>query len=197
MSAAHDQSACQRFDRWLSAYVDAELDAVHCLEVEDHLEGCEGCREHVAHLERTRESLKRMVKVSAPSSLRARLGKSLAEELARPESDVEDEPLSSREPQTGSVRPVAPPPPPGGLSQLRFIVPLAAAALLPICLPAYMVFYAWWQSWPPTSPVFRWAVEHELVPTLRHVTLLASLVCWSWPIVAWSVAAGTRAGAAE
>ena len=38
MSAARDTQACQRLDRWLSAYVDGELDVVHCLDVEDHIE---------------------------------------------------------------------------------------------------------------------------------------------------------------
>src|SRR5690349_3150606 len=29
----------------------------------------------------------------------------------------------------------------------RGFVPLAVILLVPICLPAYVVFYAWWQSW--------------------------------------------------
>ena len=72
MSAAPDTSVCQRYERWITAYLDGELDAVHCLEVEDHLETCEVCLEHVQHLQRTRSSLRRMVKTAAPSSLRER-----------------------------------------------------------------------------------------------------------------------------
>src|SRR5688572_18189626 len=29
--------------------------------------------------------------------------------------------------------------------------PLAVLMLVPICLPAYVVFFAWWQAWPAGS----------------------------------------------
>jgi DNA-binding beta-propeller fold protein YncE/ABC-type Fe3+ transport system permease subunit len=78
----------------------------------------------------------------------------------------------------------------------RRFAPLAAACVLPVCLPAYLVFYAWWQSWPADSALYRWAVGAGLVRDLRLLTLLLSLVCWSWPIVAWSTA-GLAAGDAR
>ena len=31
MIAAHDTRVCERFERWLTAYVDAELDAAVCV----------------------------------------------------------------------------------------------------------------------------------------------------------------------
>lgn len=65
---------------------------------------------------------------------------------------------------------------------------LASLLLVPICLPAYVVFFAWWQAWPADSWLFRWALEHQQVQTVRHATLLAGLLCWSWPIVSWCVA---------
>ena len=36
------------------------------------------------------------------------------------------------------------------LSRRGFLA-VAALMLAPICLPAYVVFYAWWQSWPADS----------------------------------------------
>ncbi|MHC4991433.1 MAG: SMP-30/gluconolactonase/LRE family protein [Planctomycetota bacterium] len=72
----------------------------------------------------------------------------------------------------------------------RGFVPLAVACLLPICLPAYLVFYAWWQAWPADSMLYQWAVTHELIRPVRLATLFLSLSCWSWPIVAWCVSGG-------
>lgn len=79
----------------------------------------------------------------------------------------------------------------------RGFLPLAVLMLVPICLPAYVVFYAWWQSWPAESAVFRWAVAHEQIHNLRLMTLYIGLLCWSWPIVAWCVAASTAATPAQ
>jgi len=72
----------------------------------------------------------------------------------------------------------------------RGFVPVAALMLVPICLPAYLVFYAWWQSWPAESALFDWAVRQgpEMIGWLRRGTLLIALWCWSWPLVAWAVA---------
>ena len=48
MTAARDTKECLRLERWITAYVDDQLDAVHILEVEEHLGACEGCREQNA-----------------------------------------------------------------------------------------------------------------------------------------------------
>lgn len=133
MSALRADSACRRFDRWLTAYVDDELDAVHCLELEDHLTGCSGCAETVAMLMATRASLRACVPAEAPSSLRARVQATLREELALEEGpELEEHAPASEHPPTsedgvgGSVRPVESPAP--RLVKLRHIVPFAAAA---------------------------------------------------------------------
>jgi DNA-binding beta-propeller fold protein YncE/ABC-type Fe3+ transport system permease subunit len=66
---------------------------------------------------------------------------------------------------------------------------LATAMLFPICLPAYVVYYCWWQTWPPGSPLFDWAAAHpDAMLLLREATLVLGLACWSWPLVAWCVA---------
>lgn len=133
MSAA--KAVCCRFDRWLTAYVDEELDAVHALEVEEHLGSCSPCNELVSSLRATRGSLQRACKLPCPSSLRERIQRSVeAERLydqahrkdsleASVRSEGEEEPASQLEPGA-SVRPAAE----GSLGKLRFVVPLAAAA---------------------------------------------------------------------
>ncbi|MDY7108229.1 MAG: SMP-30/gluconolactonase/LRE family protein [Planctomycetota bacterium] len=96
----------------------------------------------------------------------------------------------------------------------RGFIPLAALMLLPICLPAYVVFYTWWQAFPPGSAVFDfaeslntiasgagrvWSTAFDRPPpplfgdfsgivVLRRGVLLLGLLCWSWPLVAWCVA---------
>ncbi|MCH8006858.1 MAG: SMP-30/gluconolactonase/LRE family protein [Planctomycetes bacterium] len=74
----------------------------------------------------------------------------------------------------------------------RWYPALAALMLAPICLPAYVIFYAWWQSWPADSALFRWAVETDL-QTAKRLTLLLGFLCWSWPLVAWCVAGSAAA----
>ncbi len=79
----------------------------------------------------------------------------------------------------------------------RGFVPIATLLLVPICLPAYIVFFAWWQAWPADTWLFRWAIEHGQVRNLRHATLLVGFLCWSWPIVAWCVAGSVAARPAQ
>ena len=66
-------------------------------------------------------------------------------------------------------------------------IPLAALSLVPIVLPSYIVYYAWWQSWPIDTAFHRWVIEHHGMQTARHATLFLGLVCWSWPLVALCV----------
>jgi DNA-binding beta-propeller fold protein YncE/ABC-type Fe3+ transport system permease subunit len=74
---------------------------------------------------------------------------------------------------------------------------LAVLTILPICMPAYVVFYTWWQAWPAGSALGAWVIRHDLVPFMRSVTLVVALACWSWPLVAWCVAALPSAGSAR
>jgi anti-sigma factor RsiW len=137
MSAAREAAECTRLDCWLTAYVDVELDAAHCLEVEQHLAGCSTCVERVAALRATRVSLRRTCKLSASSSLRDRIGRSL--ELGRhgelpAEAPQLDQPAAAPAPlapaaATPSARDLQ-------LMKLRFLVPLAAAATFAIIFGA-------------------------------------------------------------
>lgn len=77
----------------------------------------------------------------------------------------------------------------GSLLNRRGFVPVAAFALVPLCLPAYVVFYAWWQSWPAGTALHRWVIEHQAMQRARDTTLLLGMLCWSWPLVTLCVAA--------
>ena len=127
MSAAAERGECQRLDRWLSAYVDDELDAIHCIEVEEHVGCCSDCAELVATLRATRTSLKRALKVSAPTSLRERLSQSLGVPELAEQAPTSQQPA----PETAST-----PPPGPALVKLRYVLPLAAAATLALVLGA-------------------------------------------------------------
>ena len=76
----------------------------------------------------------------------------------------------------------------GGALGRRGFVPLASMMLVPICMPSYIIYYAWWQSWPADSELYRWIVKNGSVHWARQATLYAGLVCWSWPLVSWAVA---------
>lgn len=75
-------------------------------------------------------------------------------------------------------------------------LPLAILMLAPVCLPAYVIFYAWWQTWPADSILHEWAIAGGAarVRLLKDLTLFLGLLCWSWPLVSWCVA-GTGASA--
>ncbi len=154
MSAALEKAVCQRLDRWLGAYVDGELDAVHCLEVEDHVESCELCCERVAMLHAAKVSVSQVAAERAPQSLRERVCRTLLTERTRVAEPTRlnehgiDESVGEAAPNSQPQGPlptgdlVAPLPlaPREGASQhltrLRVIVPLAAAATVALVVGA-------------------------------------------------------------
>jgi DNA-binding beta-propeller fold protein YncE/ABC-type Fe3+ transport system permease subunit len=77
----------------------------------------------------------------------------------------------------------------GGALLRRAYLPVAALFATPMCLPAYVIFYLWWQSWPADSALHAWAIQTGSLRLFKHLTLLAGLASWSWPLVAWCVAA--------
>lgn len=60
--------------------------------------------------------------------------------------------------------------------------------LLPLLVPSYAVFYAWWQTWPSGSWLFGWLESIDSIGVGRQVTLGIALISWSWPLVALCVA---------
>jgi anti-sigma factor RsiW len=82
-AAVNTESRCSSMARLLGAHADGQLDTARTLEVDDHLAQCETCRERVALDRALRGSLKKAVRTSAPSDVRARVLASLASAAAR------------------------------------------------------------------------------------------------------------------
>lgn len=139
MSAALETAACQRLDCWLTAYVDGELDAVHCLEVEDHIESCEICCERVAMLHAAKLSVRTVAVERAPQSLRERVCRTLLDERVRGDEQALASDTSGDEIELVADAPLAEPAPAKispHLAKLRYIVPLAAAATIALLIGA-------------------------------------------------------------
>jgi anti-sigma factor RsiW len=103
---------CRDHARMLGSYLDGELGAAKLIEVDEHVAGCGTCREEVQLLRAMRGSLKRVVRSSAPSSLRDRIGNAMTAERARADETTD---------ATGA---------PVGLPTWRSLVPLATAAAI-------------------------------------------------------------------
>ncbi len=86
----------------------------------------------------------------------------------------------------------------GRLASRGFAAPSVAAMIVPLCLPAYIVFWCWSQTWPAGSTLYAWAAaDNERIAFLRGATLVIGMVCWSWPLVALPVAAVTATASAR
>ena len=86
MMTAMSTTHCTHFSHLLGAYVDGELEPSRVLEVDEHVAGCENCRERVQLDHAVRGSLKRVVKASpAPEGLRSRVALAMAAEHTRGE----------------------------------------------------------------------------------------------------------------
>lgn len=73
-------------------------------------------------------------------------------------------------------------------------VVVVALTILPVAMPSYLAYWCWYQAWPEDSALFAWAARTGHIRLVKDATLLVGLVCWSWPIVAWTVAASSIAG---
>lgn len=98
---------CPEFGPLLGPFGDGELEPSKMVEVDAHVEHCEGCRERVLLDEATRHSMKQAIKQAAPGDLRARVQAAMSAEGVR--SDA-------REKATGRN------------NAWRTVVPLATAA---------------------------------------------------------------------
>jgi len=74
---------CSDYCSLLGPFGDGELEPSKMIEVEEHVEHCEGCRERVLLDEATRHSIKRMTKQAVPEGLRARVSAAMLAEQAR------------------------------------------------------------------------------------------------------------------
>jgi anti-sigma factor RsiW len=107
---------CRSHAPMLGSYLDGELEASKIIEMDEHVGGCEACREGVLLLRAMRGSLKQVVRGSAPEGLRGRIENAMVAERAR----------TARMGVGGPFDGV----PLGGLGSWRTVVPVAAAAAL-------------------------------------------------------------------
>lgn len=125
-----DESRCGSIARLLGAHADGELDAAKTVEVDDHLAACETCRERTALDRAIRGSLKKAVKTSAPSDVRARMLAAMAGQTAR-EVRAEAEAAPPSSPAFDSTAKLtAERKRPAMLRHWRTMIPLASAAAI-------------------------------------------------------------------
>ncbi|HEY4012165.1 MAG TPA: zf-HC2 domain-containing protein [Polyangiaceae bacterium] len=75
--------ACRERSRMLGAYLDGALEGERLVEMDEHVGGCEVCREEAQLLCAMRGSLKRRVKAAAPQGMRERIAGAMAAEQTR------------------------------------------------------------------------------------------------------------------
>ena len=100
---------CPEFGPLLGPFGDGELEPSKMVEVDEHVEHCEGCRERVLLDEAMRSSMRNVVKQSAGDDMRSRIAAAMTAEAAR---------ASTREKNAASAKG----------SAWRTVVPLATAA---------------------------------------------------------------------
>src|SRR5580704_15473650 len=76
-------ATCRDSARALGPYLDGECDPAQMIEIDDHVAGCDTCREEVQLLRAMRGSMKRVVRTPASAGLRDRIGNAVAAELSR------------------------------------------------------------------------------------------------------------------
>jgi anti-sigma factor RsiW len=77
---------CKAAGLLVEAHLDGQLDPVKTLEIEQHLDACEDCRERLALKRAMRGSLKKAVQTTTPDDIRARMLAAMAGESARVEA---------------------------------------------------------------------------------------------------------------
>lgn len=71
---------------------------------------------------------------------------------------------------------------------------IVAMLLMSLAVPAYAVFYAWWQAWPSGTWLHGFLVEHNMLGLASKLCLACALVGWSWPIPALIAMMTTKSG---
>jgi anti-sigma factor RsiW len=77
---------CPEYGPLLGPFGDGELEPSKMVEVDEHVEHCEGCRERVLLDEAMRHSMRRVVKEEAGGDMRARIAQAMAAERTRVEA---------------------------------------------------------------------------------------------------------------
>ena len=71
---------CEDAQQWLDAYLDGELDPVHGLEMQRHLEGCAACAQNHQAQRALAAALSASLRYAAPDDLRGRIAEALRAE---------------------------------------------------------------------------------------------------------------------
>ncbi len=114
---------CRDRARMLDSYLDGELEATKHIEIDEHVGGCETCREETHLLRAMRGSLKRVVRTAPASGLRERIGVAMAAERARDDARSGAE-IAAFASGFGAAPAIV------SLASWRTMVPLATAAAL-------------------------------------------------------------------
>jgi len=80
MAGQHHSPQCQELLAQLSDYIDGELEATLCTEIEEHLAGCNDCRVLVDTTQKTITLYRRQTSVELPPDVLNRLWQALADE---------------------------------------------------------------------------------------------------------------------
>ena len=110
---------CRDRARLIGSYLDGELEAPRMIEIDEHMGGCDACREEAQLMRAVRGSLKRVVRTAAPAGLSERIATAMAAERTREDArgDAQRDALVAAAPIVN-------------LSSWRTMVPLATAAAL-------------------------------------------------------------------
>lgn len=66
----------------------------------------------------------------------------------------------------------------------RALVCMQVMLVVTLVIPAYAIFYVWWQTWPSGTAFHAFVVEHGYLQLAIRTCLFCALVGWSWPIPA-------------
>jgi len=69
---------------------------------------------------------------------------------------------------------------------------IVVVLLMSLAIPAYAIYYAWWQAWPAGTWFHEYVVQHGLLGFTMKTCLFFALVGWSWPIPALLIAMSNR-----
>ncbi|HIB50583.1 MAG TPA: hypothetical protein EYO40_04805, partial [Phycisphaerales bacterium] len=61
---------------------------------------------------------------------------------------------------------------------------LLAMFVMTLIIPAYAIFYVWWQAWPSGTWLHAIIVEYGYLGVASKMCLAIALIAWSWPIPA-------------
>ena len=74
----------------------------------------------------------------------------------------------------------------------RAFFALNIVLLMSLAIPAYAMFYTWWQAWPAGSWLHEYVIQHDALGVATKVCAFFAFVSWSWPIPALLASSSLR-----